>query len=50
MGSMSVMGTCVNKEDEPIMTAALRQASREAIANAMRDGTLARLGFFGVKR
>jgi mono/diheme cytochrome c family protein len=48
MGSMSVMGTCLRKEDEPVMAAALRQASREAIANAIKDGTIARLGF-GVK-
>jgi hypothetical protein len=44
MGSMSVMGTCVRKEDEPILAAALKQASREAIMNAVKDGPIARLG------
>jgi mono/diheme cytochrome c family protein len=43
MGSMSLLGVCVNKEDEPVLGATLRQASREAIMNAVKDGTVARL-------
>jgi mono/diheme cytochrome c family protein len=43
MGAMSVMGVCINKEDEPVLAAAMRQASRDAITNAMKDGTIARL-------
>lgn len=45
MGSMSVQGVCVNKEDEPILLGGVRQAARQAIGNAMKNGTLARLGF-----
>jgi hypothetical protein len=45
MGSMSVQGVAVNREDEQALLTAIRQAGRQAIANAMKDGTLARLGF-----
>ena len=43
MGSMSLTGTCLRQEDEPILAAALKQASREAFASAMKDGTIARV-------
>jgi hypothetical protein len=45
MGSMSVQGVCVRKEDEAALLAALRQAAGDAIAKAMKNGTLLRLGF-----
>jgi hypothetical protein len=45
MGSMSVQGVCVHKEDEPALGTAIRAAGRQALANAMKDGTIARLGF-----
>jgi mono/diheme cytochrome c family protein len=44
MGSMGLQGVCVRKADEPILADAVRQAARKAIFNAMRDGTVARLG------
>ena len=45
MGSMSIQGVCVNKRDEPLLLAAVRQSARQAFGNALRDGTIARLGF-----
>jgi hypothetical protein len=47
MGSMGVQGVCVNKEDEPVLAAAVRHAHGVALRAAMADGTLARLGFIG---
>jgi hypothetical protein len=45
MGSMSVQGVCVNKQDQPILIGTIRESARQAFANALRDGTMARLGF-----
>ena len=47
MGNMGVQGVCVNKADEPVLAAALKEASGKALRNAFQDGTLARLGFSG---
>ena len=45
MGSMSVQGVCVQKEDEPVLLGKIREAAREALAKAFKDGTIARLRF-----
>jgi hypothetical protein len=45
MGSMSLQGVCVNQEDQQVLLSAVRLSAREAFAKALRDGTIARIGF-----
>ena len=47
MGTAGFQTVAVNKEDEPALRNALRQQQQQAGFNALKDGTLKRLGLGG---